>query len=83
MFMLNPSGNAAALEHAVEFEASVLVDGGEGIQIHMAATRRGWAEMFRNPDGGGFVAEPFGERGTSQHRIHGGDGALESRISEL
>ena len=74
MLVLDSSEDATAFQDTVEFEAAIFIDGREGIEIHLAISRRGRAEMrmIRNLDGGGSVGESFGERRTSEHRIHGG-----------
>jgi hypothetical protein len=73
MLVLDAPADPSGLQDAVEFEAAVLVDGGEGIQVDVTVAGRRRAEMdgvVGDLDGGGSALSL--RRGTSQYLIHSG-----------
>lgn len=74
VFMLDATEDLAGLHNAVEFEAAVLIDGREGIEVDLAIAGRGHrSEMrvLRDLNGGGFDTKPLRGSGPREHLIHG------------
>lgn len=73
VFMLDATEDLTGLHDAVEFEATVLIDGREGVEVDLAiAGRRGRSEVrvLWDIDGGGFDAIPLRRVRSREHLSH-------------
>jgi hypothetical protein len=79
VFVLHTPGDPTGLEDAIEFEATILVDRGESVDIDLAVAGGGRAETrerIRDWDSGGFGALLLRSQGTSKDLTHDGDESL-------
>lgn len=84
MFVFDAAEYFPSLQDAIKCEAAMFIDGGESVQDYLAIARgRRGSEMRRMRElkrGGSWV---LGDRGTSQHLIHGARTADTTRTGRM